>query len=72
MVQKYGNSCKFQDNFSIFAPNSKADLTAHHKTMEIYMTPETEVIGILPEGSILTGSTGESFNDQEDFGGSWS
>ena len=40
--------------------------------MEIYMTPETEVIGILPEGSILTGSTGESFNDQEDFGGSWS
>ena len=40
--------------------------------MEIYRTPEIDIIEILAEGNILSGSTGESFNDQEDFGGSWS
>lgn len=39
--------------------------------MEIYYTPRIEVIEILTEGCILAGSTGESYNDQEDFGGNW-
>ena len=40
--------------------------------MKIYFTPHIEILEMLTEGNILTGSTGESFNDQEDFGGSWS
>jgi len=40
--------------------------------MKIYTTPAVEIIEILSEGSFLTGSTGESFNDQENFEGSWS
>ncbi len=40
--------------------------------MEIYNTPDIEIIEILTEGNILAGSTGESYEDQEDFGGSWS
>ena len=40
--------------------------------MKIYYTPHIEIMEMLNEGSILAGSTGESFNDQEDFGGSWS
>ena len=40
--------------------------------MKNYDTPEIEIIEILAEGSILSGSTGESFDDQDDYGGSWS
>lgn len=40
--------------------------------MEIYRTPEIDIIEILIEGNILSGSTGESFEDREDYGGNWS
>ncbi len=40
--------------------------------MKIYDTPDIEILEIIPEGSILSGSTGESFDDQEDYGGNWS
>lgn len=40
--------------------------------MKIYQTPIIEIIEILSEGRILSGSTGESYNEQEDFGGIWS
>ncbi len=40
--------------------------------MEAYKSPVIEIVEMLTEGSILAASTGESFNDQEDFGGSWS
>lgn len=40
--------------------------------METYKAPIIDIIEILNEGLVLTGSTGESYGDQEDFGGSWS
>lgn len=40
--------------------------------MEAYKSPLIEIVEMLTEGSILAASIGESFNDQEDFGGSWS
>lgn len=68
VVQKYGFSCKFQYKIAIFAVQNKK-LT---KSMEAYKSPLIEIVEMLTEGSILAASTGESFNDQEDFGGSWS
>lgn len=40
--------------------------------MKIYETPCIEILEMIAEGSILSASTGESFEDQEDYGGSWS
>ena len=40
--------------------------------MEIYITPDIDIIEILVESNILAGSTGEPFEDLEDYGGSWS
>lgn len=37
-----------------------------------YMTPMVEVLELFLDGAVLTGSTGESFNEQENYEGTWS
>ena len=38
----------------------------------VYESPAVEVLTLMAEGDILIGSpTGEDFNDQEDYGGTW-
>ena len=53
----------------LFLPCKTKKLT---KSMEAYKSPLIEIVEMLTEGSILAASTGESFNDQENFEGIWS
>ena len=37
-----------------------------------YMSPMMEILELVTDGTVLTGSTGESFNEQENYEGTWS
>ena len=50
----------------------KTDTLLSFMKQETYLTPRAEVLELCLEEAVLTGSTGETFKDPENYGGEWS